>query len=125
MCLLIDNVETRKFKKKHQNHKEFTCYKVITTESTSVFFSDYKYKVGINKSNRYSVKVNKKDYDSDYYINKGIHVFTDKKSAQEYCECNDDEIVIPVICKMKDLVKCGQHNDAVFMNVRIKKGAIK
>ena len=72
-------------------------------------------KPGIVKSNR-----RRKEFTDvekrGHVVEKGIHVYTNKKMAQRLWI---EDIIIPVICDIEDLVSCGTYNEAVFMKVRI------
>lgn len=118
MCLHIDVMVTRKFIKDNRNKKEITCYKSLNIDAYGLYSLYYftRYKKGINLSNRKYNYNNLRD-DSVYgCLNKGIHVYIDKSKCKKA-----GRIIVPVLCKLKDLVKCGNDNDAVFMKVRIRK----
>ena len=102
---------------------EITCWKLynkIDIRLRSIVMGDLVNGSGIIKSDRVSAKLTPAEI-SYSEITQGIHVYTSREEARTYEFLGCDRIIVPVICKEKDLVAEGVGSEAVFMKVRIDK----
>ncbi len=91
------------------------CYKVVQKDGSSPVFSNFKYKSGVNISNRIS------SYATGGSITQGIHVFINKHDAIKW-SIKHREIILPVRCYLEDFVAGGKFDEfsnAVFTKVTI------
>jgi len=136
MCLTYDETSTINFKREHADDETVIAYKVYRkTRSNSlksiIFGINRSIKSGVIKSNRGTTKIgistDRLDTINRTKIYRGIHVYIDENLAfygtdprNDYCE-----IVVPVTCKMKDLVGVDGEGEAVFTEVYLTKKAYK
>jgi hypothetical protein len=139
MCLKVLKSVSKKFV-----NCRFTAYKVFqrigvdSDRVTSLNFHDYDddfnpFQAEITKDGAYVS--NRKTKTRTHYekrngvINKGIHVYLNKKDAEADKIYSRLYILIPVVCYKKDLIDFGYHasswdcrgiKQAVFMKVKIK-----
>lgn len=141
MCLWVDLDDQKEFKKDHRG-KSITAYKVVmymrnynspswTNESDirtapwglkSINF-DFWWTPGVKKAK--TAKKHKRLWDGKE-VNKGIHVFLTRDEAEKYTGEWDSllrQIIIPVKCKIKDLIAVGRKQQAVFTQVVFSKSA--
>lgn len=125
MCLV--KKDNKLFVAKLKKKKEVNCYKIyypdralktLECQHRGNFIVE---KPGWVVSNRETKKFNRMERT---IVNKGIHVFLNKKGAEEHLGTG---VIIPVRCYYKDLVAVGilgnSTESAVFMKVRITKKA--
>ena len=116
MCLYIsDEKGTYRLKRRMTSGKKI-FYKVLSVHNGKMVSPVYRqpYRYGINESDRQSIEIN------TYQIEKGIHVFIEKKYAESYRSytCREKGKVFKVKCYAGDLV-AANNNHAVFMNVEL------
>jgi len=137
MCLKYEKSLTEEL----LNSKEevFTFYKIYRIDTAdesivSVYQKDIIYYYNIHRnldkiithtSDRLSKPLTELE-ESDGKVMKGIHVFLDKKNAEDETHGLYWLMAVPVTCKKEDLVAAGRWTDnplslqAVFMRVEIK-----
>jgi hypothetical protein len=140
MCMTNCVEETRKFLKKHKNHKTCTVYKVVQQECfiekpyyydengkwhnsvlaktgnlVGPFQAGYKYSVGWNKSgSRAKLATKNKD------IEKGIHVCLTWEEAKYIGGLNVSSKIIKVKVNIEDLIGVNANSErAVFKQIFI------
>ena len=138
MCLEYSKFATDKLLKSCKKSKKtyIICYKVLhkcpTGRIISPVYKPYTWKGGWNygKYGNY-VKI-KKPYKVFYkvsrtnYIDAGIHVYTTKAEAKNswWYYGENDTIIIPVKCYLKDIIGCSENKEAVFAKVWVNKSDI-
>jgi hypothetical protein len=119
MCLWKKSNQKEAIQDLFGNRKEIVCYKLLDvrkifgkTRLKSHFYNKYTYHIGINKCDLVC--------ETEYVVNNSIHVFLSLERAK--CRlCNNNQIIIPVICRLNNLVAVGKHNEAAFKQVRLRK----
>jgi len=127
MCLYYNVESTRRFRREHRNDKTVTCWKVVRRTSRgsirSLFHRSY-WRPGEKRSNRRGKTV------KECFVHRGIHVYTSRWAAERVADKWENKVVLPVRCKMDDLVACGRRysyiggcrtREAVFMKVFVRK----
>lgn len=112
MCAYVNIKQQNEFLNKHRNHKTVTVYKVLVNNN-GILISPYyytQYLPGWIKSNS-RAKLQSKDLRE---INKGIHVFINKKSAELLASYG--RVYVKMTANLEDLI-CVGDNDAVFKKV--------
>jgi hypothetical protein len=130
MCLHVITSATEAMKQKTGEIKAYKVYKVQKIENTNIYklFSPIKLhkvkKAGSVVSNRKTNKL----AENEITVEKGIHVFLSKESAEDFV-CCDDEYIVEVECDIKNLVAVGHDlfacqgyaSAAVFTKINISK----
>lgn len=70
---------------------------------------------GVNKSTRKTKKLTREETRQNI-VDKGIHVYLKRPSEKT---CGFYNVIVPIQCNMRDLVRIGLNNEAVFMKARI------
>jgi len=106
---------------------KITCYKILDKIKGNLESPYYPmpYQPGWNKSNRKMVDISDKNINC-MFVSRGIHVYRNKreagrKAAKLTVFYNNNYVVVPVTCYLKDLVAMGKYSEAVFMKVFLKK----
>jgi len=124
MCLLLSNIKTEALKRSFDSkeNKTLDFWKIYrkNDKSLSCIFRKNKIrKPGIIASDRKSKRIYK-DVNGDCEVNKGIHVYTSKRSAIDNLWWGpQNEIAVRVQAKKEDLVAASDLNEAVFMKITI------
>ena len=134
MCLILHQNKSKKNIQLDQNSNfakrlnkakkgEITCWKAYERRSTSkklvsmVMDAQIK-EPGVIHSGRKNGLSNEEKEKGQVY--RAIHVFTKRKEAENRIVYSYD-VVVPVICRKKDLVAQGNSEDAAFSKIRIEK----
>lgn len=116
MCAYVNLAATNAFVKKHKKNKTVTVYKYLTIED-GVLRSPFRYNKwlpGVIKSNSKA----KLQIMKGREINRGIHVYLNRKDAEDNA---DGDIVVKLTAKIEDLICLGILDEAVFRSVTFSK----
>ena len=131
MCCVNSPETVKKFLKDNKDKDEFTFYKVYRRTPQNnlwpTFFPDKMVQPGVIKSN--NRKTIKESQEKCGVIFEGIHVYLYKKFALIISKIKPSYVVVPVLCRKKDLlgIEFPFHGSetAVFTKVRLRKRAYK
>ena len=120
MCCDYSKSATRKLRAriKKTKRQEIVCWKILTVRRSRLYspvFTCFRWKPGIVESDRES------RIQHTYAVYEGIHVYTSKNAGLKRCYENLNQVLVPVICCLSDLVCAGDNEDAVLMKVRLRK----
>ena len=131
MCLAKNKDATKKFLKKNKNKKKVVVWKLYRIyddgEVYPPYYHIYTVKPGVIKSNRTSIKHDLGDSRSINAVNRGIHVFINRKAARHDLRTWFQGLKTKVFkCEamVEDLVAVGgghrlSTSEAVFMKIFI------
>lgn len=122
MCLTVNLNFTKNFREEHKGETWITCYKAVGIESeynkdgTITLYVKAPYRHNKIPAGVYNSGLKKKPKLKDELkLSKGIHVCLTRQEAVDH----DTAGVIPVLCRMRDLVAIGNNGDAIFTKVRV------
>ena len=122
MCLYYDKEATKKLRAKMKARGgTMTLWKVYSHYAGWLWPIYWSHTgsvgPGVVKSDRQGTVRGGDDKDSVTGVLRGIHVYTTRGRAKG----NQDrgEVIVPVTCRLSDLVAAGNAGDAVFMKVEI------
>jgi len=138
MCLHVQKKLTTEFRKKYRKQKTFIAYKVVQIikfipvsippdlYSPPVLKSEYQsyiYTVGKHISNNAIFNRIERPFKklcNDYGIYDGFHVYLSRNKAKSLCNTiSGNKIVMPVLCRVSDLIAIGCKGDAVLTQIEL------